>query len=91
MSMNPFCENAVEEAVRLKERGVATEVVAATVGPAGSADVLRRALAMGADRAIHVARAPRRPSARTRHVERPAPSAAGALSLLLVCRAVGPS
>jgi electron transfer flavoprotein beta subunit len=54
MSMNPFCEIAVEEALRLREAGVAAEVVAATVGPAQSADTLRTALAMGADRAVHV-------------------------------------
>ncbi|CAN6227203.1 unnamed protein product [Urochloa humidicola] len=54
MSMNPFCEIAVEEALRLREAGVAAEVVAATIGPAQSADTLRTALAMGADRAVHV-------------------------------------
>ncbi|XP_037462397.1 electron transfer flavoprotein subunit beta, mitochondrial-like, partial [Triticum dicoccoides] len=54
MSMNPFCEIAVEEALRLCEAGAASEVVAATVGPAQAADTLRTALAMGADRAVHV-------------------------------------
>ncbi len=54
MSMNPFDEIAVEEAVRLKEKGVATEVVVASIGPAKSAETLRTALAMGGDRAIHV-------------------------------------
>ena len=54
MSMNPFCEIAVEEAVRLKEKGVATEVVAISVGPAPASETLRTALAMGADRAILV-------------------------------------
>jgi electron transfer flavoprotein beta subunit len=54
MSMNPFCEIAVEEAVRLKEKGVATEIVAVSIGSAQSQDVLRTALAMGADRAILV-------------------------------------
>jgi len=54
MSMNPFCEIAVEEAVRLKEKGVATEVVAVSVGPAQASETLRTALAMGADRAILV-------------------------------------
>ncbi|WP_110650191.1 electron transfer flavoprotein subunit beta/FixA family protein, partial [Salinicola peritrichatus] len=54
MAMNPFCEIAVEEAVRLKERGVATEVVAVTVGPRAAQEQLRTALALGADRAIHV-------------------------------------
>ncbi|WP_172329015.1 electron transfer flavoprotein subunit beta/FixA family protein [Mangrovicoccus sp. HB161399] len=52
MSMNPFDEIAVEEAVRLKEAGTATEIVAVSVGPAQAQDVLRTALAMGADRAI---------------------------------------
>jgi electron transfer flavoprotein beta subunit len=52
MSMNPFCEIAVEEAVRLKEKGVATEVVAVSIGPAQAQETLRTALAMGADRAI---------------------------------------
>jgi electron transfer flavoprotein beta subunit len=54
MSMNPFDEIAVEEAVRLKESGKATEVVAASIGPAQSQETLRTALAMGADRAILV-------------------------------------
>jgi electron transfer flavoprotein beta subunit len=54
LSMNPFDEIAVEEAVRLKEKGVATEVVVASIGPAKAEDTLRQALAMGADRAILV-------------------------------------
>ncbi|WP_374573586.1 electron transfer flavoprotein subunit beta/FixA family protein [Phenylobacterium sp.] len=54
MSMNPFCEIAVEEAVRQKEKGVATEVVAVSIGPAQAQETLRTALAMGADRAILV-------------------------------------
>ena len=54
MSMNPFDEIAVEEAVRLKEAGTATEIVVVTIGPAKAEDTLRQALAMGADRAIHV-------------------------------------
>ena len=54
MSMNPFCEIAVEEAIRLKEKKVATEVVAVSIGPKQSTDVLRTALAMGADRGIHI-------------------------------------
>ncbi|WP_293903493.1 electron transfer flavoprotein subunit beta/FixA family protein [Phenylobacterium sp.] len=54
MSMNPFCEIAVEEAVRLKEKGVATEVVAVSIGPPQASETLRTALAMGADRAILV-------------------------------------
>src|SRR4028118_1381008 len=52
MSMNPFDEIAVEEATRLKEKGVATEVVAVSIGPAKAQETLRTALAMGADRAI---------------------------------------
>ncbi len=52
MSMNPFDEIAVEEAIRLKEKGVATEIVAVSVGPAKAQETLRTALAMGADRAI---------------------------------------
>ena len=54
MSMNPFDEIAVEEAVRIKERGEATEVVAVSIGSVNSQDTLRTALAMGADRAILV-------------------------------------
>ena len=54
MSMNPFDEIAVEEAVRLKEKGVATEVVAVSIGVQQSQETLRTALAMGADRAILV-------------------------------------
>jgi len=54
MSMNPFDEIAVEEAVRLKEKGVATEIIAVSVGPAASAEQIRTALAMGADRGILV-------------------------------------
>ena len=52
MSMNPFDEIAMEEAVLLKERGIATEVVAASIGERVCEDVLRHALAMGADRAL---------------------------------------
>ena len=54
MSMNPFDAIAVEEAIRLKEKGVATEIVAVSVGPAKAQETLRTALAMGADRAILV-------------------------------------
>ena len=54
MSMNPFCEIAVEEAVRMRESGRAAELVAVTIGNAQCQDVLRTALAMGADRAILV-------------------------------------
>ncbi|MBU6475752.1 MAG: electron transfer flavoprotein subunit beta/FixA family protein, partial [Alphaproteobacteria bacterium] len=54
MSMNPFCAIAVEEAVRLKEQGLATEIIAVSIGPAQAQETLRTALAMGADRAILV-------------------------------------
>ncbi|MDB5691380.1 MAG: electron transfer flavoprotein subunit beta/FixA family protein [Alphaproteobacteria bacterium] len=54
MSMNPFDEIAVEEAIRLKEKGVATEIVAISIGPVKAQETLRTALAMGADRAILV-------------------------------------
>ncbi|MFN3727667.1 MAG: electron transfer flavoprotein subunit beta/FixA family protein [Allosphingosinicella sp.] len=54
MSMNPFDEIAVEEAIRLREKGAATEIVAVSVGPAKAQETLRTALAMGADRAILV-------------------------------------
>ena len=54
MSMNPFDEIAVEEAVRLKEQGIATEVIAVSVGPQGAGETIRTALAMGADRGILV-------------------------------------
>ena len=52
MSMNPFCEIAVEEAIRLKEKGVAEEIVVVSIGPAQAQETLRTALAMGADRGI---------------------------------------
>ena len=54
MSMNPFDEIAVEEAIRLKEKGVATEIVVVSIGPVKAQETLRTALAMGADRAILV-------------------------------------
>jgi len=54
MSINPFDEIAVEEAVRLKEKGKLSEIVAVSIGPAGAQETLRTALAMGADRAILV-------------------------------------
>lgn len=54
MSMNPFDENAIEEALRMREAGVASEVIAVSVGNAKSQETLRTALAMGADRAIHI-------------------------------------
>ena len=52
MSINPFCEIAVEEAVRLKDKGTASEVVVVSIGPAQAQETLRQALAMGADRAV---------------------------------------
>ncbi|MFB9885196.1 electron transfer flavoprotein subunit beta/FixA family protein [Balneatrix alpica] len=54
MALNPFCEIAVEEAVRLKEKGVASEVVVVSIGPKAVQEQLRTALALGADRAIQV-------------------------------------
>ncbi len=52
MSINPFCEIAVEEAVRLKEKGVAEEVVVVSIGVLQAQETLRTALAMGADRGL---------------------------------------
>jgi len=57
-SLNPFDEIAVEEAVRLKEKKIATEVIAVSCGPPTCQETLRTALAMGADRAIHVEHSP---------------------------------
>jgi electron transfer flavoprotein beta subunit len=54
MSMNPFCEIAVEEAIRLREAAVATEIVVVSIGDSAVQETLRNALALGADRAIHV-------------------------------------
>jgi electron transfer flavoprotein beta subunit len=54
MAMNPFCEIAVEEAVRLKEQGVASEIVAVTIGEKAAQEQLRTAMALGADRSILV-------------------------------------
>ena len=54
MSMNPFCEIAVEEAVRLKEKGIATEIVVVSIGASQAQEQLRTALALGADRAVLV-------------------------------------
>ena len=54
MSMNPFCEIAIEEAVRLQEAGTATEIVVVSIGPAQTQETIRTALAMGADRGILV-------------------------------------
>jgi len=54
MSMNPFCEIAVEEAVRLKEKGMATEIVIVSIGPAQAQETIRTALAMGGDRGVLV-------------------------------------
>src|SRR6185312_631445 len=54
MSMNPFDEIAVEEAVRLKEKGAVTEIIAVSIGPQECQETIRTALAMGADRGILV-------------------------------------
>ena len=54
MSINPFCEIAVEEAVRLKEKGLATEILAVTIGPQQAQEQLRTAMALGVDRGILV-------------------------------------
>jgi electron transfer flavoprotein beta subunit len=54
MSMNPFDEIAVEEAIRLKEAGAANEIVAVSIGPQSCQETIRTALAMGADRGIHI-------------------------------------
>jgi len=54
MSMNPFDEIAVEEAVRLKEAGIASEIIAVSLGPQPCQETIRTALAMGADRGVHV-------------------------------------
>lgn len=54
MSINPFCEIAVEEAVRMKEAGTATEITLITIGSAKSQESLRKGLAMGADKGIHI-------------------------------------
>lgn len=52
--MNPFCEIALEEALKIKESGLAKEVIAVSMGPSNCVDTLRTGLAMGADRGIHV-------------------------------------
>jgi len=54
MAMNPFCEIAVEQAVRMKESGQADEVVVVSIGPAKAQETLRTGLAMGADRGVHI-------------------------------------
>lgn len=54
MSMNPFCEIAVEEAVRIKEAGKATEIIVVSAGPDAVQETMRTAMAMGADRGIHI-------------------------------------
>jgi len=54
MAMNPFCEIAVEEAIRLREAGAASEIIVVSAGPQGSQETIRTALAMGADRGIHI-------------------------------------
>ncbi|SHE72493.1 electron transfer flavoprotein beta subunit [Marinomonas polaris DSM 16579] len=54
MALNPFCEIAVEEAIRLKEAGIASEIVVVSIGPNAVQEQLRTAMALGADRAIHI-------------------------------------
>jgi len=54
MAMNPFCEIAVEEAVRLKEKGAADEIVVVSIGPKAAQEQIRTALALGADRGLHI-------------------------------------
>jgi len=54
MSMNPFCEIAVEEAVRMKESKKVSEIVAISIGPKQSLDQIRQAMALGADSGIHI-------------------------------------
>jgi len=54
MSMNPFCEIAVEQAIRLKEAGIASETIALSIGPKKCQETIRQGLAMGIDRAIHI-------------------------------------
>jgi electron transfer flavoprotein beta subunit len=54
MSLNPFCEIAVEEAVKMKEKKIAKEVIAVSMGPKQCQETLRTALAMGADKGIHI-------------------------------------
>lgn len=54
MAMNPFCEIAVEEAVRLREQGVATDIIVVSIGSDAVQEQLRSALALGADRAVHI-------------------------------------
>merc|ERR1719474_2058978 len=54
MSMNPFCELAVEQAVRLKEKKIASEIVVVSIGPKKANEFMRTAMAMGCDRGIHI-------------------------------------
>lgn len=54
MAINPFCEIAVEEAIRLKEKGIASEIIAVSIGPKACQEQIRTALALGADRGIHI-------------------------------------
>lgn len=54
MSMNPFDEIGIEQAVRLKEQKIVSEVIAVSIGPKGAQETLRTALAMGADKGIHI-------------------------------------
>jgi electron transfer flavoprotein beta subunit len=54
MSLNPFCEIAIEEAIRLKEKKIATEIIAVSIGPKACQESLRTAMAMGVDKGIHI-------------------------------------
>jgi electron transfer flavoprotein beta subunit len=54
MAINPFCEIAVEEAIRLKEKGIATEIIVVSIGPKAVQEQIRTGLALGADRAVHI-------------------------------------
>lgn len=54
MSVNPFCEIALEEAVKMKEKKIVGEIVAVSIGPKACAETLRSALAMGADKGVHI-------------------------------------
>ena len=74
MAINPFCEIAVEEAVRLKEKGVATEIIVVSIGPQAAQEQVRTALALGADRGILIAKDSRSVSVVIK-IPRSAPSA----------------
>ena len=78
MSMNPFDEIAVEEAIRLREKGTATEVIAFSAGPAQCQETIRTALAMGADRGVLVQT--------DAEADRPPPQPLGEILLQIRCR-----